>query len=469
VTLPERVPPHDVEAEIAVLGSCLIDPEAAAVCGARLRPEHFYRGTNGMVFREIVALHAETRACDIILLRERLERASILNHVGGMGFLSRVLASTPSAANVAHYAEIVLAAARRRAIIVAAEKAERDAYEGEAAADTVQAEFLEATSAASVSAGQTTSVASAIESFMARLDAGISPPIPSGFEAFDYEFGGIPQSGVFVIAGRPSHGKTSAALQLAVNVAAHKRAPALVFSLETMRDGLMSILLAQRSGIPARRIRRGGQHADGIRADEWPQFSRAVSDLAAVPMEFANGSDFSPIQVRSIALMHRARYGALGCVLVDYLQLLDTSAVEKGSTREREVAFASRHMKMLAMELECPVFLLSQLNRQNGKRTDPRPRLDDLRDSGAIEQDADVVMFTHRPELYATTNDEKALVAGQAEWIVAKYKESSVGTVQMMFDGPSQTFRCAGPQPRIGGAAASPSGSVTYDDFVPGM
>lgn len=441
----DRVLPQDDEAEVACLGAMLLDADAAAQMVTMLRPEVFHRGPHGVLFRVMAELFVKGTPLDVVLVRETLQKRGLLDIVPG---LHRVIATVPTAANAAWYAEIVLDRSRRRAMILASAQAVDAFYDLDTSPEDAAGGLLAGLQGQATRRGMT-AISDSVTETMALCDGdGAAPPIPTGWVSIDVEYGGLPPQGFIVVAARPSMGKTSFALQLVRQVVEERGTQGLVFSIEMSRKSVTVVQLAQTSGIPGERLRRGSREG-GIRDEDGPALAKAANRLHGLPIWIADSTlATSPSQIRAHCLLRRAT-APVGIVVVDYLQLMDAGAAKtRNSNKEEEISYLSRTMKLLSDELACPVVVLSQLNRESVRGREHRPPvLSDLRGSGSIEQDADVVMFIHRPEMLTSDKDEKQTLVGKADIIFAKYREGRTGSLEMRFDGPTQTFKDYAPAP----------------------
>jgi len=439
----QRVPPHDTEAEVAVLGSMLLDPEAAGRIAAFLRPEDFYRGPHGEVFGVLQEIFDENRAIDVVLLREELERKGLLEKVGGTSFISRIVSTVPSAANSEHYGKIVRATSLRRSVIQASHEIEREAYEGglkgQELIDFAESKFFEM--ARQSGSADALHIREILKETFGRIDAmqsqaGSLTGVPTGFYDLDDMTSGLQPGELIVVAARPSMGKTTFCLNVAEHAAVAERTPVAVFSLEMSKDSLVRNMLCSRARVDALKLRRGM-----LRDDDWGRLSAASGKLGEAPIHIDDTPGLSPLQLRTKARRLRSQHN-VGLIIVDYLQLMEVPH-RRDSNRQAEISYISRSMKGLARELEIPIIALSQLNRGVDAREDHRPRMSDLRESGAIEQDADVIMFLYRPAYYEHDEQRRAELEGQTEVIVGKQRNGPTGTVPLTFLAQFMRFESA--------------------------
>jgi replicative DNA helicase len=424
---PEKMVPHNVEAEEAVLGALLIDPEALFHVSSFLSPEDFYIQKNGWIYSAITTLHSKREPIDFVTLCDELERNEELEEVGGAAYITHLINSVPSAIHVGAYGHIVEQAAVRRRLLNAAGEIARLAYDvDEEIENTVeraeQALF-------GVSQRRVTRDLSPIQEVIKRYydrieylygHQGEPLGIPTGYADLDRLLGGLQRSDLVLVAARPSVGKTSLCLSIANN-AARQGHHVAIFSLEMSSEQVVQRLVAGETGIDAQRLRAGT-----LQEDEWPRFVEATGKLADQPVFIDDTPSISPMQLRRKARRMHAEHG-LDLVVVDYLQLM--TADRRVDNRVQEVSEISRSLKGLARELDVPVVAASQLSRAVEQRQQKTPVLADLRESGALEQDSDVVMFIYRDELYDPETDRQHI----ADIIVAKHRNGPTGTIQLFF------------------------------------
>lgn len=431
-----------LESEQSVLGGLLIDPNAFERIEF-LAEADFYREDHRIIFRHITLMLAERKAVDVITVAESLKSAGVPEDQTGLAYLGELALNTPSAANVRRYAEVVsekrglrdlLAASARIAEIAQGDTSlpvseridEAQAVVFALAEHRAPAENDDAEAVGSILAG-------VVEDIQARFDRGGQlAGLPTGFADLDDKTCGFQGGDLIIIAGRPSMGKTAFALNIAENVTVDSGLPVCIFSMEMTKNQLTERSLASLGGIPMNAIRSG----QGI---EWDNLSFAVGKLHRAPLHIVDTPALTIQQMRSRA-RRLARKQGLSMIVVDYIQLArGDSASTKNGNREQEVSSISRGLKALAKEFSCPVIALSQLNRKVDDRADKRPMMSDLRESGAIEQDADVVMMAYRDDYY----DQNSPVKGLAEVLIRKNRMGGVGDVRMVFQGGMSRFRDA--------------------------
>ncbi len=429
-----RVPPHSIEAEQAVLGGLLLDNGAWDKIGDLLAEADFYRDDHRRIYRTILDLLAQDKPADLLTLVDSLDQRGDLAAVGGMAYLAAMANSTPSAANIRRYAEIV----RERALMRSLAKAGTEITEGAYAPAGRSARTLldEAESRIFQIAEHGTrgnqgfrAISHAMVETVDRINelyrAGHHDPVtgvPTGFTDLDKMTAGLQPGDLVIVAGRPSMGKTALALNMAAHVALEAKLPVGVFSME-MSSGQLALRLLSLHG----RIDQQSLRTVRMQAEDFSRLTRAMGDLSQSPMEIDETAALNPLDLRARARRLHRQYGGLGLLVVDYLQLM--SSASAGENRATEISEISRSLKALAKELRVPVVALSQLNRSVEQRPNKRPMMSDLRESGAIEQDADVILFIYRDEVYNENSPDK----GTAEVIIGKQRNGPVGTVRLTF------------------------------------
>lgn len=424
-----RLLPHNLEAEESLLGAMLLSREAIASAAETCTAADFYRPAHGHTFDAILSLYAAGEPADPVTVAEELRRAGLLEIVGGSGALIGLQAGTPTTTNAAHYARIVEEHALLRKLIgVAGEIAEMGYSLPEditAAVDRAEAMVFD------VAQRRTSDTMAALRDLLGlnldRLEMlyerGESiTGIPSGYLDLDERLNGLQPNALYIVGARPAMGKSAFALGMAAHAALDQHKPVLFFSLEMSHMELTQRLLCSEAKVDSLRMRNGK-----LQADDWPKITNAVGRLAEAPIFIDDNPNLTVMEIRGKARRLKAKLGDLGLIVIDYLQLMTgrTSA----ENRQVEVAEISRGLKILARELEVPVVALSQLSRSLEQRADKRPMLSDLRESGSLEQDADVVMFLYRDEVYNPESPDR----GTAEVIVAKHRSGPVGTSRLAF------------------------------------
>jgi len=428
-TLTDKLPPQNLEAERACLGSMLLDKEAIEIAIDTLTEGDFYSDQHRIIFRTLIELYSRSTPVDIVTLSDYLRGSGDLDGAGGVGYISSLLDETPTSANVEYYAKIVEQKSLLRKLIRASSNAislcyntERDAFE---IVDEAEKLIFDVTERKGVRGYFPISEVikdsiTAIEKLFHRGDNYTG--IPSGFKELDDLTSGFQNSEFIVVAARPSVGKTAFALNIAQNVAIQQRLKVAVFSLEMSKEALMQRMLCSEARIDSQRLRKGL-----LRTEEWGPLTTAAGKLSEAVIFIDETPGISDMQLRAKARRIQSRHG-LDLVIVDYLQLM--SSIRKKEGRTQEISEISRSLKGLARELGIPVMALSQLSRAVETRgRDKRPILSDLRESGAIEQDADVVIFLYRDELYNPHSDKE----GIAEVIIQKQRNGPTGTIELKF------------------------------------
>jgi replicative DNA helicase len=427
MAVPDKMVPHNVEAEEAVLGSLLIDPEALFRISPFLKGEDFYIQKNAWVYEAILAIHERREPIDFVTLCDELERRGQLEEVGGAAYITHLVNAVPSAIHVEAYGHIVEQAAVRRRLLNAASQIAQLAYhEAEEIDQTVdqaeQALF-------SVSQRRITRDLAPIQDVIRRyydrieyLYAHQGEPlgVPTGFVDIDRLLGGFQRSDFIIVAARPSVGKTSLCLSMARNAARFGQHVA-IFSLEMSSEQIVQRLVSAETAIDAQRLRLGD-----LKEDEWPLFVQATGKLADLPVFIDDTPSISALQLRTKVRRLHAEHG-LDAIFVDYLQLMTGDV--RSENRVQEVSFISRSLKAIARELDVPVVAASQLSRAVEQRSDKVPVLADLRESGSLEQDADVVMFIYRDELYHPETEQQNI----ADILISKHRNGPTGKVQLFF------------------------------------
>jgi len=431
--LAARHMPESLAAEAGVLGSMIVDPECiSGVLEYLNTAAAFYRIEHQMIFDALIALYEKNKggSLDAVLLRDELEKRGQLEKVGGVEYLARVMESVPSAANVMYYLGIVKDKMLLREIIAAAGEILNDAYDenGEPSEKLDEAEHKIFAITDKKISGSASSLLELVNQAYKLIDeregrqmrvTGLS----TGYYELDELTCGLQDGEMIIIASRPSLGKTSLALNIAEHIGRMEKAPVAIFSLEMGRQQLAERFLCSRSRIDTRRVRRGQ-----LRTEDYEALVQACSELSEAPIYIDDTSGLTPLELRAKARRLRSRHG-IRCIIVDYLQLMHLG-LGRVESRQQEITTISRYIKSLARELNIPVVVLSQLNRALEGREDHRPRMSDLRESGSIEQDADVVMLLHREDYYRKSEEERD---SKAELIIAKQRNGPTGSVGLIF------------------------------------
>jgi replicative DNA helicase len=437
MSAPERLPPSNIEAEEALLGSLLIDTDAIFDVATFLRPDAFHREKNRWIYDAILALNSRRDPVDLITLADELRRRNQLEELGGEAFLIGLLNTVPTSINARSYGRIVEATALRRRMIGAASTIANLAFEEEEDISFVIDKAERALF--SISEERTTrdlmpvkdiarNYLDRIEELHERGDEVIG--VPTSFTDLDRLLGGLNRSDLIIVAARPGMGKT--ALQLAIGQAAARRygKRVAIFSLEMSGEQLVQRMIAAETRIDSQRLRRGDLHEG-----EWPLFYEAVGRLSETQLFIDDTPSITPLQLRTKCRRLYAERG-IDLIMVDYLQLMQTE--RSNNNRVQEISEISRELKGLARELDIPVVAASQLSRAVESRQNKRPMLSDLRDSGSIEQDADVVMFIYRDEYYNPESSERPNIA---EINIAKHRNGPTAVVDLYWHGQLATFR----------------------------
>lgn len=433
-----RVPPQSLEAEQSILGGLLIDNSRWDLISDVVTGEDFYDRTNARIFEAIQQLLEADEPADLITVSDKLSGSDDGNERSNLSYVSELAQNTPTAANITHYAEIVRDRAQARRLISACHDIvdvalSQESVVGETV-DYAEQRVMEVSMEREKATRGFRPMNEYITEGLDRIDELYKSDnpitgIPSGFTDLDSMTSGLQNSDLVIIAGRPSMGKTSLVMNIVEYAAIKGECPIAVFSLEMPGQQLATRMMSSLGNIDAGRIRTGKLHDD-----DWPRLTHAIKILNEAPIYIDDSSGLSPLDIRSRSRrLHRE--GRLGMIVIDYLQLMSSS--EKAENRVTEVSQMTRSLKNLARELDVPILLLSQLSRKPEERTDKRPVMSDLRESGAIEQDADVIMFVYRDEHYNKETADK----GVAEIIIGKHRNGPTGTVRLAFQGMYTRFQ----------------------------
>ena len=421
-----RIPPQDIDAERSVLGAILIDPDRFSEIASGLSAEDFYRPNHAHVFEAVVNLFERNEPIDEITVGSELKTLGKLESLGGSAYLAELTDSVPTAANVAYYAKLVKKRAVVRRLIMATTAITGSVYEGttdiDLLLDEAEAKIFEITTNRDQKgfAPLKEVVKDAFKLIEKRYEKKeVITGVPTGFIDFDQMTAGLQPGDLVILAGRPSMGKTALALNMAQYAAVQGGSSVALFSLEMGKEQLVMRMLCSEARIDSQRIRGGF-----LKDQDWPKLARAAGALAEANVHIDDTGALNILEARTKCRRLQAEKG-LDMIVIDYLQLMHG----RGESREREISEISRGLKSLAKELSVPVIALSQLNRSLESRQDKRPMLSDLRESGAIEQDADVICFVYRDEYYNPDSEAK----GQAELIIGKQRNGPTGTCHLKF------------------------------------
>jgi replicative DNA helicase len=433
-----KVPPHSAEAEQSVLGGLMLDNRAWDQVIDRLSDADFYRNEHKLIFRVMSRLTEQSKPIDVLTVSEALREIHELEQVGGEVYLFELANNTPSAANITAYADIVRERSVLRQMISAASDIADNAFnpQGRSIVELLDAaeQRVFSISEQGTRGSGPMNIKDYLAKTMDRIDTlfhsgSAITGVPTGYHDFDEMTSGLQGSDLVIIAGRPSMGKTTFAMNIAEHVAIKSRLPVLIFSMEMPGEAIVMRMLSSLCRIDQLRIRTG-KLAD----EDWPRISSTVSMLSDAPLYIDDTPGLSPAEMRARARRLAKEHGQLGMIVVDYLQLMQVPGASENRTAE--ISEISRSLKGLAKELKVPVVALSQLNRGLEQRADKRPVMSDLRESGAIEQDADLIVFIYRDEVYNENSPDK----GTAEIIIAKQRNGPIGKVRLTFMGQYTCF-----------------------------
>lgn len=438
----EQLPPHNLEAEQACLGSLLIDKDAIIRIADIISPDDFYSDKHKLVYQAMQDIYNQHDPIDIVSIANKLTEREVLEGVGGRSFLVSLTTVVPSAANVVSYANIVQRKATLRRLITAAHEILKTAYDD--STDDVSKQ-LDDSEQALFSVSQKhlrqnfTPIGNILAEAFDRIDeihkeSGKLRGVPTGFIDFDNKLGGLQKSDLVILAARPSMGKTSLALDIARHVAVVERVPVGIFSLEMSKDQLVDRLLCAQAGVDLWKMRTG-KLSDAPGQDDFPRIGQAMGVLSEAPLYIDDSPMSNIMEIRTKARRLQMEHG-LGLIVLDYLQLMEGRG-KNSDNRVQEIAEISRSLKGLARELNVPVLALSQLSRAVEAQTVPIPKLAHLRESGSIEQDADVVVFIYREEYYKQDTERKNI----ADVIIAKHRNGPTGKLELFFDIEKASFK----------------------------
>lgn len=427
--LIKRVLPHSVEAEQSVIGSMLMDREAIIAASEMITGDDFYQHQYGVMFESMVELFNEGKPVDLVTLQDRLKEKDVPPEVSSLDFVREILTTVPTSANVKHYAQIVQEKAVLRRLIRVNEEIANSCYAGKDSLEHILAhteksifDLLQ-----SRNSGEFVPIRQVALNVLEKIEQAAKTNdtvtgIPTGFIDLDYRTSGFQPSDFILIAARPSMGKTAFVLNVVEHVAVKKQYPCMVFSLEMSKEQLVNRMLSMESNVDSQKLRTGS-----LTDADWDAVIEGVGTIGNSKLLIDDTPGISIMELRSKCRKVKLEFG-LSLVIIDYLQLMSGSG-KSGDNRQQEISGISRSLKALARELNAPVIALSQLSRACETRQDHRPMLSDLRESGAIEQDADVVMFLYRDDYYNKDTDTPNI----AEVIIAKQRNGPIGTIQLMW------------------------------------
>ena len=434
-----RIPPHSIQAEQSVLGGLMLSNSSWDNVADRVVREDFYRREHQLIFDAIRVLADAQKPFDVVTLSEELERIGALDEAGGMGYIGTLASDTPSAANIRAYADIVREHSVKRQLIRVGTDIADSGFQTEGRSvsellDSAESSVFEIAEQQAKGKSGFQDIKNLLTTAMDRIETLYHADEPitglsTGFSDLDEMTSGLQKSDLIIVAGRPSMGKTTFAMNLAENVAIQGQMPVAVFSLEMPGDQLVMRMLSSLGRIDQHRLRTGK-----LEDDEWPRLTSAVSILSEAKLHIDDSASLTPTEIRARSRRLMREHGQLGLIVIDYLQLMQAPGA--GNNRTEEISVISRSLKALAKELNVPVIALSQLNRNLEQRPNKRPVNSDLRESGSIEQDADIIAFVYRDEVYNEESPDK----GIAEIIIGKQRNGPIGTCRLTFMGQFTKF-----------------------------
>ena len=433
-----KIPPHSVEAEQAVLGGLMLDNQAWDKIADRVADDDFYRHDHRLIFNSMMDLARKDKPFDVLTVADNLKSQNNLEEAGGDVYLFELANNTPSASNIKAYSDIVRERSVLRQLIGVSHEIADVAFNPEGRdsldiLDEAERRVFEISERKSRGGG-----AQDIKVLLAKAAERIDTlfhskehitGLATGFTDLDEKTSGFQDADLVIVAGRPSMGKTAFAMNIAENAAIKSKKPVLVFSMEMPGESLAMRMMSSLGRIDQHKVRTGQ-----LEDEDWPRLTSAISMLSEAPLFIDDTPALSPVELRARARRIAKEHGDLGMIVVDYLQLMQVSGTKENRTTE--ISEISRNLKSLAKELNVPIMALSQLNRSLETRTDKRPVMSDLRDSGSIEQDADVILFIYRDEVYNENSPEK----GKAEIIISKQRNGPIGKIHLTFLGKYTRF-----------------------------
>ena len=438
-----NIPPHSIEAEQSVIGAVLITEQAFELVSEIVKPEHFYNRTHSMIFQAMTEMYSRGMKCDLITLSDYIEEQGTADEIGGIAYLAELAKNTPSAANCTAYAEIVCQRSIVRGLISAAHVISDAGYnsEGRTSSELLLLAETELTKVAegTLGAKQDTSLFEANKKFMDKLKIAAETQgltgVSTGIKELDKKTGGLQNSDLIIVAARPSMGKTTFTLNMA-NHASKQGKKVMFFSLEMPKDQIALKICSEDRKIPITALRNPSHPHDGMTGEHHTNLTVHISEAieSRNVLDIDDRGGINLVDMRTSIKRFERKHGTVDAIYVDYLQIMGAG---KGENKTQQITDISNGLKRIAKEFDCPVVALSQLNRSLEQRTNKRPVNSDLRESGAIEQDADVILFIYRDEVY----DEHSVERGIAEIIVGKQRNGPLGTVKTIFSGQYSSFR----------------------------
>lgn len=428
--LIRRILPHSIEAEQSVIGSMLLDKAAIVTASEMLMGDDFYQHQYGVIFETMVELYNEGKPVDLVTLQNRLKEKDVPPEISSLEFVKDIMSTVPTSANVRYYAAIVRDKAILRRLIRVNEEIANACYAGKEKTEDIlaQTEKKIFDLLQNRNSGEFVPIRQVAMNVLEKIEIAAKTKstvtgIPTGFTDLDYRTSGMQPSDFILIAARPSMGKTAFVLNVVHHVAVKKKLPCMIFSLEMSKEQLVNRMLSMESKVDSQTLRTGT-----LSDSDWDKVVEGIGVISNSTLMIDDTPGISITELRSKCRKMKLEYG-LSLVIIDYLQLMSGSGTKSGENRQQEISEISRSLKALARELNAPVVALSQLSRACETRTDHRPMLSDLRESGAIEQDADVVMFLYRDDYYNKDTDKPNV----AEVIIAKQRNGPIGTVELVW------------------------------------
>ena len=435
-SISKRLPPHNLDAEKAVLGAILINPLSMNRVVEILEADFFYSPSNRMIYDAMFTLYNQNKPVDALSVSDYFQSKNKLDDIGGAEYLSDLMSDTVLSSNIEYYANIIKENAIKRKLINAGSNIIEQTYKNSDAQESLEAAekfiFDIAQQKSSQEIEQLTNLLmETVEKIeYSCANKGSYTGVPSGYVDLDNLTAGFQKSDFVVLAARPSMGKTAFALNIAQNIAIRQNVPVVIFSLEMSKIQLAQRVVCAEAEVDAQRVRTGE-----LQANEWEKITNVMNELHQAPLFIDDSAGVSISDIRAKCRRLKMKYPDLGLILIDYLQLIEDRS---SNDRNQQISTISRGLKGIARELDVPIIALSQLSRKVEDRTDKRPMLSDLRESGAIEQDADVVMFIYREEYYDKENPE---LKNKAQIIVAKQRNGPTGSFELIFQGSTTKFK----------------------------